>query len=51
MKQLIIYLLLLVFAMLPLAGCTNDETGEDLEILTPNETEETTAADLAVDWS
>lgn len=34
---------LLLLAFLVLAACTNDETDEGLELLTPNETEETAA--------
>lgn len=32
---------LLLLALLVLAACTNDETDEGLELLTPNEPEET----------
>ena len=41
MRQLIIYMLLVFFALLGLGSCTNHETDENLEILTPNEPTET----------
>lgn len=40
MRQFIKYLLLL-FTIIVLAACTNDETDEGLELLTPNEPTET----------
>jgi hypothetical protein len=41
MRQLIIYILLLLFAVLPFESCTNDETDDGLETITPNDQEET----------
>ncbi len=38
MKQFIVYLLIVAFAMAGLTGCTNDEGGEDLDVLTPADT-------------
>ena len=35
MKQLIVYLLIALFAIAGLSACTNDEGGEDLDVLTP----------------
>lgn len=37
MKQLIIYILLGFFAVISISACTNDEGGEDLDIVTPND--------------
>ena len=35
MKQFIVYLLIAVLAIVGLSGCTNDEGGEDLDVITP----------------
>ena len=35
MKQFIVYLLSAVFALVGLSSCTNDEGGEDLDVITP----------------
>jgi|GEM_PF-3470025 len=37
------YLLLLMFGLITLGSCTNDETDEGLETLTPNEPSENVA--------
>ncbi|MCE2612888.1 hypothetical protein LVD13_07890 [Flavobacteriaceae bacterium D16] len=38
MKQLIVYILIALFAVISISACTNDEGGEDLDIITPNDT-------------
>ena len=48
MKQLILYLLLGMFALLALGSCTNDESDDGLEVLTPNEETETGIAQPAL---
>ncbi|MBT8206416.1 MAG: hypothetical protein KJP14_01030 [Eudoraea sp.] len=35
MKQLFVYFLIAVFAIMGLSACTNDEGGEDLDVITP----------------
>lgn len=35
MKQLITYILIILCAVLSFGSCTNDEGGEDLDIITP----------------
>lgn len=41
MPQRVVYLLFLFIALLASGGCTNDETDESLEVLTPNDPSET----------
>lgn len=45
MRSLYRYLLLLFLALLVLGSCTNDESDEGLETLTPNDPAETSVAD------
>lgn len=40
MRFLITYLLLGIFALLALGSCTNDEGGEDLDVITPTKEEQ-----------
>lgn len=35
MKKLVVYVLVILFAIAGVAGCTNDEGGEDLDVITP----------------
>lgn len=44
MTQRVVYLLFLVFTLVALGSCTNDETDENLEVLTPNDPVETTGS-------
>jgi hypothetical protein len=41
MPQRVVYLLFLFIALLTSGSCTNDETDEGLEVLTPNDPAET----------
>lgn len=45
MRPLYRYLLLFFLALLALGSCTNDESDEGLETLTPNDQDETSATD------
>lgn len=35
MKKLVLYVLFALFALSGMGGCTNDEGGEDLDVITP----------------
>lgn len=40
MRMLITYLLLALLSAMALGSCTNDEGGEDLDVITPTEKQE-----------
>ena len=41
MPQRVVYMLFLFFALFATVSCTNDETDEGLEVITPNDPAET----------
>ena len=49
MPQRVVYLLFLLFALLSPVSCTNDETDEGLEVVTPNDPAETGTSAVKTD--